>query len=253
MSFSPPNAPRSASTCRPPSITASASSSCRRNAGVRAEIEAIVNRSIEEEGLTCSAGAMCPSTTRTTSAKAVKAVEPVMRQVFVGRGLPVCAMRTISKRTGLHRPQVDLERGLSALSNSRRRRTSMQCSMSCRTIVYKGMVLAHQLGGYYADLQGPAFRQRSRAGASALRDQYLPVLVAWPIPTAWSRTTARSTRCAATSTGWRRVRRRSSPNCYGNGHQPSVADLLRGPVGHRLLRQRARIPGAGRLLAAPTP
>ena len=32
-------------------------------------------------------------------------------------------------------------------------------------------------------------------------------------PIAWSRTTAKSTRCAATSTGWRRVRRASIPNC----------------------------------------
>ena len=33
------------------------------------------------------------------------------------------------------------------------------------------------------------------------------------------------------------------------GHQQALADLLRGPVRHRLLRQRARIPHAGRLLA----
>ena len=30
-------------------------------------------------------------------------------------------------------------------------------------------------------------------------------------------------------------------------HHQAVADLLRGPVGHRLLRQRARVPGDGRL------
>ena len=36
------------------------------------------------------------------------------------------------------------------------------------------------------------------------------------IPTAWSRTTARSTRCAATSTGWRRGRRRSSSKLFGD-------------------------------------
>ena len=35
----------------------------------------------------------------------------------------------------------------------------------------------------------------------------------WRIPIAWSPTTARSTRCAATSTGWRRARLRSIRNC----------------------------------------
>jgi glutamate synthase (NADPH) large chain len=30
-------------------------------------------------------------------------------------------------------------------------------SMSCRTLVYKGMLLADQLGGYYSDLEDPRF------------------------------------------------------------------------------------------------
>ena len=34
-------------------------------------------------------------------------------------------------------------------------------------------------------------------------------------------------------------------------HLEALADLLRRPVGHRLLRQRARVPGAGRLFARP--
>ena len=42
----------------------------------------------------------------------------------------------------------------------------------------------------------------------------------------------------------------SSP-LFGKDIKQAVADLLRGAVGHRLLRQRARIPDAGRLLARP--
>ncbi len=30
-------------------------------------------------------------------------------------------------------------------------------SLSCRTVVYKGMLLANQLGGYYRDLEDPRF------------------------------------------------------------------------------------------------
>ena len=71
-----------------------------------------------------------------------------------------------------------------------------------------------------------------------------------PTPTGWSRITARSTRCAATSTGWRRVRLRSIPSCSATTSRSSGRSPMRA-VGHRLFRQRARIPGAGRLLARP--
>ena len=52
------------------------------------------------------------------------------------------------------------------------------CSMSCRTVIYKGMFLADQLGKYYPDLHEPRFRERAGAGASALLHQYFPDLVA---------------------------------------------------------------------------
>jgi glutamate synthase (NADPH/NADH) large chain len=51
-------------------------------------------------------------------------------------------------------------------------------SLSSRTIVYKGMFLAYQLGAYYKDLHDPRFRNRAGARAPALLDQHLPVLAA---------------------------------------------------------------------------
>ena len=55
----------------------------------------------------------------------------------------------------LHPAQVDLERDLSR----RERRTSgyYPVSISCRTVIYKGMFLADQLGTYYPDLHDPDF------------------------------------------------------------------------------------------------
>ena len=53
-------------------------------------------------------------------------------------------------------------------------------SMSCRTIVYKGMFLASQLGAYYADLHDPLFESALRARPPAFLDQHLPVLAAGP-------------------------------------------------------------------------
>ena len=68
----------------------------------------------------------------------------------------------------LHPAQVDLERDLSP----RERRLSgyYPVSLSCRTVVYKGMFLADQLGTYYPDLHDRASRPaRSRWCTSASR------------------------------------------------------------------------------------
>ena len=60
---------------------------------------------------------------------------------------------------------------------------------------------------------GPGRRVGAGARAPAVQHQHVPVLAAGASRTASSRTTARSTRCAATSTGCRRARRCSSPTC----------------------------------------
>ncbi len=53
-------------------------------------------------------------------------------------------------------------------------------SLSSRTITYKGMLLAGQLGDYFKDLQRPAVRVGARARAPAVLDQHLPHVVARP-------------------------------------------------------------------------
>jgi glutamate synthase (NADPH) large chain len=82
----------------------------------------------------------------------VKAIQPIIRQVFVGRG---------SKEM----TQQDLERKLYVIRKSsghaiqalklRHGKEFYVPSMSTRTIVYKGMLLAHQVGTFYLDLQDP--------------------------------------------------------------------------------------------------
>ncbi len=55
-------------------------------------------------------------------------------------------------------------------------------SLSCRTLIYKGMFLADQLGKYYPDLHEQDSRPRS-PGASALLHQHVPELAAGaPVP-----------------------------------------------------------------------
>ena len=147
----------------------------------------------------------------------------------------------------LHPAQVDLECDLYA-QRARGCPAITRCRMSCRTIIYKGMFLADQLGTYYPDLHEPGFRERARAGAPALLHQHLPDLVAGaPLPD--DRAQRRDQHAAR--------QRQLDGGAPGVGivgavrrrHHQALADLLRGPVRHRLLRQRARIPGAGRLFA----
>ncbi len=94
----------------------------------------------------------------------------------------------------------------------------------------------------------PGLRERARARAPALLHQHLPDLVARASlpddrPQRRDQHAARQQQLDGGAAGLGvvgAVRRR---------HQQALADLLRGPVRHRLLRQRARIPGAGRLPA----
>ena len=56
-------------------------------------------------------------------------------------------------------------------------------SLSCRTLVYKGMLTTPQLEEFYPDLQRRAGRERARARALAVLDQHVPVLAARaPVP-----------------------------------------------------------------------
>jgi glutamate synthase (NADPH) large chain len=114
-------------------------------------------------------------------------------------------------------------------------------SMSAAPLVYKGMFLAYQLGAYYRDLHDPRFESALALVHQRFSTNTFP---SWKLahPYRMVATTARSTRCAATSTGWRRGRPRSILAAVRRRHREALADLLRGPVRHRLLRQRARVP-----------
>ena len=124
-----------------------------RDAGARAEIEKIVARVLEEEGLTLLGWRDTP-VDNSDLGEAVKAVEPVMRQAFVGRGPGVTDEDDFERRLYVARKVVS-----NAIYALGRRETAeyYPVSMSCRTIVYKGMVLVSQLGSYYKDLGDPSF------------------------------------------------------------------------------------------------
>lgn len=83
----------------------------------------------------------------------VRASEPVIRQIFIGRGPDVMVQDALERKlyvirkSASHRIQtLDLKHGSEYFVPS----------MSTRTVVYKGLLLADQVGRYYRDLQNPA-------------------------------------------------------------------------------------------------
>ncbi|MEW6641576.1 MAG: glutamate synthase large subunit [Pseudomonadota bacterium] len=118
----------------------------------REVIQSIVSERIKSEGLTLLGWRDVP-TDNASLGETVKPTEPHHMQVFIG--CDDCA------------DQDDFERRLYILRKSisnaiyQRRERSLAgyypVSMSCRTVVYKGMFLADQLGKYYPDLHEPDF------------------------------------------------------------------------------------------------
>ena len=70
-----------------------------------------------------------------------------------------------------------------ASTGGTRHRLLHACRCPARTLVYKGMLLAYQVGAYYQRPARPALRVGAGAGAPALLDQHLPVVGARaPLP-----------------------------------------------------------------------
>jgi glutamate synthase (NADPH/NADH) large chain len=116
-------------------------------------IQGIVADQIKKEHLKLIGWREVP-TDNSSLGETVKPTEPNVMQVFIGRGEDT-------------KSEDDFERHLyilrKAISNAiyQRRERSLAgyypMSMSCRTVVYKGMFLADQLGKYYPDLHEADF------------------------------------------------------------------------------------------------
>src|SRR5216684_4349050 len=119
----------------------------------RKVIQSLVADQIKAEGLMLLGWRSVP-TDNSSLGETVKPTEPTHMQVFIGRN-------------GVAKTEDDFERKLYILRKSisqaiyQRRDRGMAgyypCSMSCRTVIYKGMFLADQLGKYYPDLSEPDF------------------------------------------------------------------------------------------------
>jgi glutamate synthase (NADPH) large chain len=82
-------------------------------------------------------------------AESVKKIEPVIRQVFIGRGTGVTVTDALERKLYIIRKVSG--HAIQALKLEHGKEFYVP-SMSARTILYKGMLLAGQVGAYYQDL-----------------------------------------------------------------------------------------------------
>jgi glutamate synthase (NADPH/NADH) large chain len=82
----------------------------------------------------------------------VRAKEPVLRQIFIGRGPDVIVPDALERKLYVIRKTASSAIQALKLTHSREYYVP---SMSCRTVIYKGLLLADQVGKYYKDLQDP--------------------------------------------------------------------------------------------------
>src|SRR5664279_2949122 len=124
-----------------------------RDTAWRKVIKSIIADQIKAEGLMLLGWRDVP-TDNSSLGETVKPTEPTHMQVFIGRNGAAKTEDEFERRLYILRKSISQaiyqrrDRGLAGY---------YPCSMSCRTIIYKGMFLADQLGKYYADLHEPDF------------------------------------------------------------------------------------------------
>jgi glutamate synthase (NADPH/NADH) large chain len=117
----------------------------------REACESIVARIIHEEAQTLLGWRDVPRD-NSNIAQAAKNVEPVMRQVFIGRGENVADQNTFERKLFVIRKRIEHEVRALKLEDSAQ---FYFPSLSSKTIIYKGMLLANEVGVYYTDLKDP--------------------------------------------------------------------------------------------------
>jgi glutamate synthase (NADPH/NADH) large chain len=124
-----------------------------RDTSWRTVIQSLITDQIKAEGLTLLGWRDVP-TDNSSLGETVKPTEPHGMQVFIGRG------NKIKTEDDFERTLYLLRKSISNAIYQRRERGLAgyyPVSLSCRTVVYKGMFLADQLGKYYPDLHEEDF------------------------------------------------------------------------------------------------
>ncbi len=121
-----------------------------KDAPARAKIEALVEDMIAAEGQTLLGWRDVP-VDNSDLGYSVLPTEPFHRQVFVARGADTADQDSFERKLYVIRKRIEL--GVHALGDEEAASFFYIPSFSSRTLNYKGMLLAVQVGEYYKDLQ----------------------------------------------------------------------------------------------------
>jgi len=116
----------------------------------RLACEQELERAIKAEGQVLLGWRDVPVDREMPMSPTVRSKEPVIRQVFIGRGHDVIVPDALERKLYVIRKTASAAIQALKLTHSREYYVP---SMSCRTVIYKGLLLADQVGRYYLDLQ----------------------------------------------------------------------------------------------------
>lgn len=164
----------------------------------RLACEQEMERAIKAEGQVLLGWRDVPVNVDMPMSPTVRKKEPILRQVFIGRGNDVIVQDALERKLYVIRKTASANIQALKLKHSKEYYVP---SMSSRTVVYKGLLLADQVGKYYLDLQD----ERCVSAIGLVHQRFstnTPSLSGhWPTPTAMWRTTVKSTPSRATTTG----------------------------------------------------
>ncbi len=124
-----------------------------RDDAAREETQATVQRRLEEGGQTVLGWRDVPVDSRVLGDSVIPS-EPVVRQVFIACGENCADQQAFERKLFVIRKRMDNEIRAAGYDKT----AFYVPSLSSRTIVYKGMLLASQVGAYYRDLMDERFK-----------------------------------------------------------------------------------------------
>ena len=118
----------------------------------RMACEQEMERAIKAEGQVLLGWRDVPVNREMPMSPTVREKEPVLRQVFIGRGSDVIVQDALERKLYVIRKTAS-----AAIQNLQLKHSKEYYvpSMSSRTVVYKGLLLADQVGVYFRDLEDP--------------------------------------------------------------------------------------------------
>jgi glutamate synthase (NADPH) large chain len=116
----------------------------------RLACEQELERAVEAEGQVVIGWRDVPVNRDMPMSPFVREKEPIIRQIFIGRGTDITVPDALERKLYVIRKTASAAIQNLGLKHSKEYYVP---SMSCRTVVYKGLLLATQVGDYYIDLQ----------------------------------------------------------------------------------------------------